>query len=739
MVLSQFARALLVGLALFGAVTGGAVRASGNGSPGDASAGFGAAAVPDADRVPEVSSAPILSAAIPRPTPPSAITSITVPMLPASVAPPKIDGHIDDACWRRALHAVGFFRYSGSAPVTEQTEAWICCDRKRLYFAFHCIDSTPGHIRTSETQRDGTIWHDDFVGVDIDSQNTHRNLSSFCVSANGTQNGQIEGGTADNIAWTGDWHGASARTKDGWTCEIEIPFRLLRYTRGTHSFGMLLYRQLSRETNLTCWPYMPPGGDQEEGRYMTPFTGLQPPSLAARPVILPYFLTQQGASGGGAPPAHDQVGLDVKIPITTTMTGIATVNPDFLTVEQDVTNIAFSYTEKYLQDHRPFFADGSNFLPYQDIFYSNRIGQIDEGVKVVGKDGLTTVGLLALTRSDSDNFDLATDAGLGGQSAYVVDLRRDLGAFSSAAVNLVGDAEQGQPDNEVAKFEGVYGIHIGQRRRLTFQEDYIPSWDGGLDRGAKEYAAVDSNPEPGRPNVHVEYDSAAPDFTANLGYDPDLDYRGEQIAAEQDNHFDRGGPIESYETDAVLESYQHFTGGFYRRTLAEHADITMRSGWSYDVTHSEAGHDQYRDHTNDANVAWNNKRLFQRGNVEVTTGTVAGAPYRYVDVHQGILLARPLSLATEVSTSRDGTLNEDQEIVTGTYRLDTTRTIAGRLVRQAGHDPTLAPGTEPPQGANLYLSFSQRARNGNDYFLLIGDPNAIATRGLVTLKVIRPL
>ena len=46
----------------------------------------------------------------------------------------------------------------------------------------------------------------------------------------------------------------------------------------------------------------------------------------------------------------------------TTLTGVATIKPDFQTIEQDVTGINFSYTEKLLTDRRPFFAEGSEFF-----------------------------------------------------------------------------------------------------------------------------------------------------------------------------------------------------------------------------------------------------------------------------------------------------------------------------------------------------------------------------------------
>ncbi len=164
---------------------------------------------------------------------------------PAVVAP-KIDGIIDDGCWKTATHADAFFRFQSLEPVHEQTEAWLCADRSHLYVAFHCQDSHPELIRASETQREGDIGHDDIVGVAIDSQGTQRNASQFEVNARGTQQTQLEQGTADNLTWAGDWRAATHRVADGWTAEISVPFSMLRYPRGATSFGIALIRYVSR-------------------------------------------------------------------------------------------------------------------------------------------------------------------------------------------------------------------------------------------------------------------------------------------------------------------------------------------------------------------------------------------------------------------------------------------------------------------------------------------------------------
>lgn len=668
-----------------------------------------------------------LAAVIPMPAAPGggwrrgqmAVTAIS-----DGVPAPRIDGRLDDLCWRAATHAVGFYRYNGSAPIPQQTEAWICCDRKYLYLAFHCLDSEPGRIRASETQRDGDIWHDDFVGVDIDSQNSRRSLSSFCVTACGTQNGHVEGGTADNITWAGDWRAAAARTRDGWTAEMAIPFRLLRYRKGTRSFGMLLYRQVARETSMECWPYLPPGGDQEEPRYLMDFGGLDLPTFAPRPVFLPYLL----ASGGQGSTVRE--GLDIKYPLTTTLTGLATVNPDFQTIEQAVTDIAFSYTEKFLPDRRPFFAEGSGFLPWRDIFYSRRIEQIDGGLKVVGKQGDTTIGLLATGRHDT---------GQTGQDAYVMNLRRDLGLFSSFAVNLADDQRPGQPANLVAKLEGIYGVRVGKNRSLIAQVDHIPSWVGGRTAGAKDYASLNWNPPLGHLYGGVSFTGVAPDFTADLGFNPDVDERGGSAHLGQYNHFDHGGLIEWYDTGINAGTYQHWHGGFFQRDFSEYLDIGLRTGWEGNVSHTESARDLFRDHTTGYSIGWGEKTLFQQGGASGEAGTVSGGRYQYLQAHQGFLLLRAFSLNAQASTVQVGAYHAAQQIVTGTYRLNSTQTIGGRLVQQTGRDPTADGASQPPQGTNLYLSFGKHVRTGYDLFVLVGDPNSPRTRGLLTAKVLWPL
>lgn len=655
-----------------------------------------------------------LPVSIPSPPTPAAWARQTISIAPCAV-PPKIDGRLDDACWKTATRAGGFFRLGGTGPISpaDQTEAWLCADGTHLYLAFHCLDSHPERIHASQIQRNGSIGEDDYVGVDIDSQNNHHGLSSFSLTARGTQGENLEGGTADNITWAGDWKGATTRTRDGWRAEMSIPFALLRYPKGAAAFGLNLFRKLSRDSSQENWPYLPPDGGNNEPAYIHEFTGIHPPFLAPRPIFLPYTLFTGGAGSAG------RVGMDIKYPLSTTLTGVATIRPDFQTIEQDVTGINFSYTEKLLTDRRPFFAEGAGFLPYRDLFYSRRIGILDGGLKVAGKQGDTSVGTLV------------TDTrGPNAENAAVLALNHDLGLFSRATLNFVSDIAAGRPSNQVAKVEGVYGWRVGQDQ-WSVTANHTPSWQGGRRMDSKDYFSFYASATPGRPNFSMDYQDIGAGFVSNLGFVPDVDLKGPSFSIDQYNQFDRGR-LRLYDVNVSTSTYQRHTGGFFQKDANANLYLESRDGFSLDLNGDQSQRDQFRDHANQLQFGWGRRTLYQRGSVGDTVGRQAGQPYNFLTFSQGVLVSRPFSLQLNYSRLRLGDAHSTQTIFTGNYLLSGERSVGARLVSQSGADQGGGLGT------NLYFSFGQHVRSGSDLFLLFGDPNSPKTRGKVTLKIIRP-
>ncbi len=664
---------------------------------------------------------------------------IASPPLPASwqrittavascTQPPTIDGRLDDPCWRTASHAAGFWPLVVTTPISpgDQTEVWYCASQTTLYVAFHCKDSQPDKIHASETVRDSNgIFNDDNVEVDIDSQNSRHGYSSFYLSARGTQFEQIEGGTATNITWEGDWQGATQRTADGWTAEMAIPFRLLRYPRGAHEFGMGFFRYLARTGVNQAWPYYPPAGEGPgEGEYMDEFTGLAPNYVAPRPVFLPYVLSTAG-SGNSA-----REGIDIKYPLTTTLTSVASLHPDFQTVEQDVTNINFSYDEKLLTDLRPFFAEGSSFFPTQDLFYSRQIGDFDEGIKIAGKQNDTTIGVLGTTFNGSAN----------AQSATVVNLQQDIGQFSHVLVDGVDDVQNGQPSNQTMKVEGQYGWEAAGTR-YAFTGNVVPSWQGSRSTGSEDLLQFNNTAAEGQLNYTLGYQNIDRDFISDLGYVPEVDRRGETLNLDLGNAFGKGA-VQQYTAYFNADDFQHDSGGFYHSDIDGGINVSMRSGLSYQVDlpadrrnqldSVTSDTDRFTDYAPTFTFGWGGKTLYQGGSVSDALGRQAGQRYNFLTFSQGIFVQRPFNVQLNYSRLLLGNATSTQAIITGTYRLTPERTVGFRILNQEGVDQGTGLGT------NIYFSFGQHVRSGSDIYLLFGDPNSAATRGEVTLKLIRP-
>ena len=645
-------------------------------------------------------------ATIPNPAVPTGPWQKQDYQLPSTNRPPKIDGQLDDDCWKTAMHASGFFRFQSNEPVHEQTEAWMCADKKNLYIGFHCKDSHPELIRAHETQREGDLSHDDWVGLAIDSQGTRRNVSQFQVSARGTQLTQLEGGTADNLTWAGEWKAATHTVADGWTAEISIPFSILRYPRNAKSMGVVLLRVLARETNAEIWPYIPPEGSNNPMPYIPGFTGIEPPKFAPHLILLPYLL----ATGGN--PSGLTGGVDLKYPISTTLTGVGTLFPDFRTVEQSVSDLSFSYTEKYVPDRRPFFVEGSNLLQDSSLFYSQRIPFVDEGVKVVGKEGMTTISSL-----------VANTAQGGGQTAIMTNVAQDIGLYSQVGAAFLSNSSGIQPGNEVARISGQYGSSQGVRQNYL-SANLTGSWLDGGPQDRSDWFQFSSNAGHGKIGASAYYTETGPNFVNQLGLVPEVDLRGEGFNISQYDNLDRG-KVETYQVGLNGSTYNHETGGFFHDDMSMNSFLMMRTGMAYEFDLDAGKYYPYVDNTVTTAVSWNQKSLLQQGRLSLQLGHREDQPYQFLSLSQGIYVTKPFSLQLSFGYEKLDGVGNTQTIVTGTYRLNSHETIGGRLLQQDGN-------------IDAYLSYGRRVVRGTDMFVLVGDPNSPRTRGQVIVKLVWP-
>lgn len=371
-------------------------------------------------------------------------------MVPYIAIAPVVDGNLDDVSWNDAATAKDFWISEEKRLPTERTEVLIMSDGENLYFGFRCYDSQPESIQATKTRRDAGLGHDDRVSVELDSLRNYRAISSYSVTANGTQDDAIAGGRARKIEWKGDWRGAAVRTGYGWSAEIAIPYKILNYQAESLSFGVNFVRYHNRTDEWSRWADVTPQNKIEE---IGQLVGLLLPANAKQQpwTIMPYVLGGTNIPDIKGEPKDQLVsaGATIRYEPRANLTSVFSIYPDFTQLETQVTDIDFSYTEKFRADPRPFFQEGSFYLGRDtSYFYSNRIPDFYGGGKLFAQPGQMQTGGF-VTGAPDKRWD--------GAFRFV----KEMDALHSAGFMLVGTTRE-ELDNQlfVAQLDGRerYGL-----------------------------------------------------------------------------------------------------------------------------------------------------------------------------------------------------------------------------------------------------------------------------------------
>lgn len=291
---------------------------------------------------------------------------------------PALDGRLDDAVWADAKPFTAFVQKDPDAggPPSEPVELRVVYDETSLWIGIACTQrSSPlvGRLTRRDRQVDS-----DHVEVDLDSRGTGRDAFHFEVNAAGVLvDGLRYNDTDITYDWDENWEAQVATTPTGWSAEIRIPFRVLRYAREPGAYwGLQVRRFISARQELDELSPIPRGEGGETSRYGTlgPFDALpDQPGLELRPFLLSSlahttdhaFFTR--ASAGG----------DLKWHVAPTLTLDTTVNPDFAQVEADQRVLNLTTYETYFPEKRPFFLEGADLFatPIQ-VLYTRRIGRV---------------------------------------------------------------------------------------------------------------------------------------------------------------------------------------------------------------------------------------------------------------------------------------------------------------------------------------------------------------------------
>jgi hypothetical protein len=364
--------------------------------------------------------------------------------MPKFDKPPAIDGKLDDEIWKQAIVLKDFYQVQPGDNIapSKPTEVMLGYDSKFLYIAFHCYDE-PDKVRATIPKRDN-IFNDDYVGILFDTFNDKRKAYEFDFSPLGVQadgiwtDGQGEDFNPDIVM-----ESKGTLTTDGWTVEVAIPFKSLRYVVGKDKlWGAHFWRRIKRFNNeLSMW--MPINRDisswlAQEG-HLAGFEGIS--TERTLELIPSLTLSETGKRKGALTPAQLNVGqldpgrfvnepikfdpgLTGKYTITPNVTADFAINPDFAQVESDQLVIrANQRFPIFFAEKRPFFLEGIDIFQTQiNAVHTRAIVDPDVAVKLTGKIDRNTFGLMVASDNGPGNLSEEDRAFIKADPAFLLGL-----------------------------------------------------------------------------------------------------------------------------------------------------------------------------------------------------------------------------------------------------------------------------------------------------------------------------
>ncbi len=372
--------------------------------------------------------------------------------------PLALDGRLDDAVYARVAPLTDFLQQEPreGTPATEKTEAWIFFDDVNLYVAARCWDSHPEREVANELRRDnGNILGNENVTFVLDTFHDRRNGYLFQTNPLGALRDMTVTDDLQNSAWNGIWYVKTGRFAQGWTVEVAIPFKTLRYRgSGAQTWGINLRRLVKWKNEFSYLSLVPAAlGTTGVSRMASAATmiGLETPAQSKNLELKPYAVssaTTARTAGGVDDDLQANAGFDFKYGITRGLIADATVRTDFAQVEEDLQQINLTRFSVFFPEKRDFFIEGQGIFDFGGVqagnspgdvpllFFSRQIGlsqgravPVLGGVRLTGRTGPYSVGALDIQTDD------APSAGAVATNFSALRLKRNL--FRRSNVGMI--------------------------------------------------------------------------------------------------------------------------------------------------------------------------------------------------------------------------------------------------------------------------------------------------------------
>ena len=306
--------------------------------------------------------------------------------------PPVIDGDLTDSVWERAalvddLHQMSPVEYSEPS---EHTEIYVLYDEDALYVGARLYDTQPNLIAASNLrQNEATIASDDTFWITVDPFNQRRSGYYFGLNPNGVRSDGLYRNITEFYApWDSIYQARAGRFDQGWTAEIEVPFKSISLDPGTDTWGINFSRYVVRKDEVMAWVSRNQLYDPSASGLAVGFEALEQgvgldvvvSGSAVRARIPSADPVVPDSTGSDFEPS-----IDIVYKLTPQLNAALTINTDFSATEVDDRQVNLDRFPLFFPEKRDFF------LGDADIFEFGRIGRYRDSI-IPGSNALAQNG-----------------------------------------------------------------------------------------------------------------------------------------------------------------------------------------------------------------------------------------------------------------------------------------------------------------------------------------------------------
>jgi len=480
----------------------------------------------------------------PAPKPALATPTLTIPRLNRA---PALDDFLsmepEGEIAQRMAKVTGFVQRNphDGEKISEDTAAYLGYDQKNLYIVFVCFDE-PRKVRARLSRRED-IYDDDQVEVMLDTFHDRRRAYAFQTTPLGVQWDAIWNEAAreevnGNFDTSFDtvWDSKGKVTSRGFVVLMAIPFKSLRFpATERQEWGIILYRGIYRKTEDAFWPWISYKVAGRLGQAATLY-GLEGISPGHSIELIPYGVMRGFRALDTREPSNPffqhadvqgQPGMDAKFVIRDHFVVDMTANPDFSQVESEDPQITVNQRfAVYFPEKRPFFLENEDYFRTPlDLFFTRNIADPSAGIRVTGKTGPYSLGLMA-TDDRSPGLLVPDNSPLAGTRSYFTIARISRDIFKQSSIGAIYTNWEYPAPNDFNRIGGIdTRLKFNPNWTLEGQAVVSSSNFGGIYR-----AGPADKLDLKRDGLHFSYegiyDDISPGFTTVPGFVNRVDIRG---------------------------------------------------------------------------------------------------------------------------------------------------------------------------------------------------------------------